>query len=179
MDKLFCYCSKTGEPIFTKLDHAYSLRPEEILERWKVRKLFSVRVAVRAVVVAPKVRTIEEWRQEHFCFFRRGYFRYKGNNPKMSVLCSSSNEDIFCSSETKHDVGRVPRPEMPMIGFEARKIDKKILHNNTADTLLFSSCKILLRSLCPYTRLTVQVHRSYVLIPIRQNFQMENPFRST
>jgi hypothetical protein len=70
--------------------HAFALKPQEILERLKV---YRFRIPVKKVSVARKVSTIEEWRHDQNCLFRRGDYRGKCNNTENTVLGSSPGED--------------------------------------------------------------------------------------
>jgi hypothetical protein len=84
---------------------------EEILERWKFRKLSGVRVPVKVVLVVPKQNTTEEQREDQSCLFRREDYRNKDTTPK-NYPDSSPGEDGFYSSETTLNRRMAPRSKL-------------------------------------------------------------------
>jgi hypothetical protein len=78
---LFAYSSRTDEPICAKLGTLIPWDQEENIGGPELREVSWVRFPVRAFPVARKLNTIEEWRLDQSCLFRRGDYRNKNQNP--------------------------------------------------------------------------------------------------
>jgi hypothetical protein len=106
--------------------HAYSLSPGSEHRRAKIaEKVSLVRFPVRTVPAARKLCKIDERRQRPKLYVSKRRLQKQRPQPRKTVLGSSPDEDIFCSSETKHDRRTAPRQNLFV---SARKLQELRSH---------------------------------------------------
>jgi hypothetical protein len=77
---VFAYSSRTEIPICTKLSMLIYWDQEETIGGSKLRKSVLCSIPSEGVSVARKLSTIEEWRLNQSCLFRKGDYRNKDQN---------------------------------------------------------------------------------------------------